>query len=98
MRGSTTKGETFHKEEHNNANEKEGHKEESSEEEITAAETQTDLRPSHLSKAFLIWRKKTKPQKPQTTRRLSRPVFYFVAFVLIFRVPARASVKGELAP
>ncbi len=37
MQLSKTKGRTFHKEELNNANEKEGHKEEGSKEEITAA-------------------------------------------------------------
>ena len=37
MQLSKTQGRTFHKEELNNANEKEGHKEEGSEEEITAA-------------------------------------------------------------
>ena len=37
MQLSENQGRTFHKEEPNNANEKEGHKEEGSEEEITAA-------------------------------------------------------------
>src|SRR5207248_10948314 len=51
---SPNQGSTFHKEEHNHANEKEGHKEESSEKEITAAR-QTDLRPSQCRRPFSLF-------------------------------------------